>query len=113
MARPGTLMLRVCTGASGHCEQIVRERAGRPCAPEAQLLSKLRHPNIIAYKESFLTDADRTLCIVTAFAEARRRPKCLLTLSLYPSSILSTMYLPSCRTPTRPFPVHSHRGQAR
>ena len=44
---------------------------GRPCAQEAQLLSKLRHPNIIAYKESFLTDADRTLCIVTAFAEVR------------------------------------------
>ena len=36
---------------------------------EAQLLSRLRHPNIIAYKESFLCDDNKTLCIVTAFAE--------------------------------------------
>ena len=36
---------------------------------EAQLLSRLRHPNIIAYKESFLCDDSKTLCIVTAFAE--------------------------------------------
>ena len=36
---------------------------------EAQLLSRLRHPNVIAYKESFLYDDDKTLCIVTAFAE--------------------------------------------
>lgn len=36
---------------------------------EAQLLSKLKHPNIIAYKESFLCDADKVLCIVTAYAE--------------------------------------------
>ena len=27
---------------------------------EAQLLSALRHPNIIAYKESFIEDADKT-----------------------------------------------------
>ena len=32
-------------------------------------MSKLKHPNIIAYKESFLCDADKTLCIVTAYAE--------------------------------------------
>ncbi|EEH51879.1 uncharacterized protein MICPUCDRAFT_23075, partial [Micromonas pusilla CCMP1545] len=36
---------------------------------EAQLLSALRHPNIIAYKESFIEDADKTLVIVTAYAE--------------------------------------------
>jgi serine/threonine protein kinase len=36
---------------------------------EAKLLSKLKHPNVIAYKESFLCDADKTLCIVTAYAE--------------------------------------------
>ena len=30
---------------------------------EAQLLSALRHPNIIAYKESFIEDADKTLVI--------------------------------------------------
>jgi NIMA (never in mitosis gene a)-related kinase len=36
---------------------------------EAQLLSKIKHPNVIAYKESFLCDGDKTLCIVTAYAE--------------------------------------------
>eukprot|EP00775_Hariotina_reticulata_P012449 gene12449-12586_t len=35
---------------------------------EAQLLSSLDHPNIIAYKDSFL-DSEGALCIVTTYCE--------------------------------------------
>ncbi|MEW5314097.1 MAG: hypothetical protein WDW38_005617 [Sanguina aurantia] len=40
----------------------------RGALAEAQLLSSLDNPNIIAYKESFM-DKDQSLCIVTYFCE--------------------------------------------
>jgi serine/threonine protein kinase len=34
-----------------------------------QLLAQLNHPNIIAYKESFVDSSDGALCIVTSFCD--------------------------------------------
>jgi non-specific serine/threonine protein kinase/NIMA (never in mitosis gene a)-related kinase len=36
---------------------------------ELKLLQKLRHPNIVSFKDSF-TDRDGKLCIVMAYCEA-------------------------------------------
>ena len=72
-------------GNYGTCHLVVHRRERRPyvakkipvhkmrergeALAEAQLLSKLKHPNIIAYKESFLDPRSEYLCIVTAYAE--------------------------------------------
>ena len=73
------------SGNYGTCHLVMHRKERRPyvakkipvhkmaqrgeALAEAQLLSKLRHPNIIAYKESFLEEETESLCIVTAYAE--------------------------------------------
>ena len=73
------------SGNYGTCHLVMHRKERRPyvakkipvhkmaqrgeALAEAQLLSKLRHPNIIAYKESFLEEETECLCIVTAYAE--------------------------------------------
>ncbi len=44
-----------------------RDRAA--ALQEAQLLARLKHPNIVAYHESFAVDAGARLCIAMAYCE--------------------------------------------
>jgi len=36
---------------------------------EIRILASINHPNVIAYKEAFLEDNNRTLCIIMELAE--------------------------------------------
>ena len=46
---------------------IGKKEESRAALREAQVLSSLTHPNVIAYKESFLHEGN--LCIVTSYCE--------------------------------------------
>ena len=48
--------------------RCANEKERQAAEQEAQLLSRLKHPNIVAYKESFNT-ADGFLCITMGFCE--------------------------------------------
>eukprot|EP00798_Chlamydomonas_sp_ICE-L_P014520 gene14520-20550_t len=62
------VLLRLVLAGKDSMGFVVLTGDQKAALKEAQLLSSLDHPNIIAYKECFV-DTDESICIVTSFCE--------------------------------------------